>query len=150
MNRCLFFGCWNHAGHYLWAPGAHRFWDDAISRPGGGAHLDGSFAPKRDQRTGQIACGATSNDRDDYHRWRNFEECPQGQFLKHTVGGFTLIQWWDRNQGDGRGACNSTILLEGEHTSEEVLAAGKLHFPHVFENLERAGVALVEVFLEAP
>jgi hypothetical protein len=77
---------------------------------------------------------------------RDSGECPQGQFLlHHGVHGYTLIQWWDRCQGDTRGACNSSILLEGDHTSEEMLAALREHFPHVLANLERAGVALVEV-----
>jgi hypothetical protein len=73
-------------------------------------------------------------------------ECPQGQFLRHVLpNGFTAIQWWDRCQGDGRGACNSTVLLEGTHTTPEMLEALYAHFPHVAENLKRAGVQLVEV-----
>jgi hypothetical protein len=57
------------------------------------------------------------------------EECPQGQFLRHVLdSGYTAISWWDRTQYDKRGAINSTILLEGEHTSDEVLAAGREHF----------------------
>jgi hypothetical protein len=73
------------------------------------------------------------------------EEYQQGQFLRHELLGFTALQWFDRCQGDIRGACNSTILLEGVHTSEEMLAALAEHFPHVLENLKRAGVELVEV-----
>jgi hypothetical protein len=73
-------------------------------------------------------------------------ELPQGQFLRHDLDtGFTAIQWWDRCQGDDRGACNSTILLEGKHASAEMLAALADHFPHVLENLRKAGVELVEV-----
>jgi len=97
--------------------------------------LDSKFAPQRD-RGGPITFG---------ERW--LDECPQGQFLRHQLLGYTLIQWWDRCQGDKRGACNSTVLLEGEHTTEEMLAALALHFQHVLENLKRAGVELVEVFV---
>lgn len=71
-----------------------------------------------------------------------------GQSLLHHLDtGFTAIQWWDRCQGDTRGACNSTVLLEGKHTAEEMLAALREHFPHVLANLEKAGVKLVEVKL---
>jgi hypothetical protein len=73
-------------------------------------------------------------------------EYPQGQFLVHHLdSGYTAMAWWDRCQGDTRGACNSTILLEGRHTAEEMLAALQKHFPHVLANLEKHGVKLVEV-----
>ena len=55
------------------------------------------------------------------------------------------MQWWDGNQGDTRSNCNSTILVKGEHTAEEMLAALHEHFPHVAQNLEKAGVKLVDV-----
>lgn len=101
------------------------------------------FAPQL-SRSGKIVFGDTRNHRD-WERY-NASECPQGQFLRHTFHGYTLLQWWDRCQGDKRGACNSTVLLEGEHSTEEMLAALKEHFPHVLANLEKAGVQLVEVF----
>jgi hypothetical protein len=73
-------------------------------------------------------------------------EYPQGEFLRHFLDtGMTAIQWWDRTQGDSRGACNSTILLDGRYTADEMIAALMKHFPHVAVNLANAGVALVEV-----
>jgi len=96
----------------------------------------------KDRRTGNLCWGAQFP-RGEYVR---ADEYPQGQFLRHELdNGFTVLQWWDRCQGDSRGACNSTILLEGKHTTEELLAALAEHFPHVLENLKRAGVELVEV-----
>lgn len=145
MSTCLYFGCWNTPGHFLVGPGGGR---TGLSNDL--AHwlewnLDGMFAPKL-KRGGALAWGRANPDARpfDYDLY-GAEECPQGQFMRHKLSSFTLLQWWDRCQGDGRGACNSTILLEGEHTSEEVLAAGREHFPHVFENLKRHGVELVEV-----
>lgn len=140
--KALYFGCWNQAGHYLVAPGGGRpvlshEESYALSR-----ELDGAFAPKR-KRGGPIVWGDT-RDPSDWDRY-NATECPQGQFLRHEIRGYTLIQWWDRCQGDTRGACNSTVLLEGVHTSERMLGALAEHFPHVLENLKRAGVELVEV-----
>lgn len=143
-DTCLYFGCWNRAGHFLVAPGGRRSGlpnheDHKLSDS-----LDSRFAPKL-TRGNKIVWGDTRNDARDWERY-NAVECPQGQFLRHELLGYSLIQWWDRNQGDTRGACNSTILLKGSHTSEELLAALKEHFPHVLSNLDKAGVELVEVF----
>ena len=74
------------------------------------------------------------------------EEFPQGEFLLHKLdSGFTAIQWWDRAQGDKRGGCNSTILLEGNHDSAAMLNALKDNFPHVLDNLTKAGITLREI-----
>jgi len=152
MSRCLFFGCWNQPGHILVRSGGVRHGLSEDERRLSD-ELDSVYAPRRG-RSGKLCWlgQAPTAEADRALLWelRDSGEYPQGQFLHHRHGKWSLIQWWDRNQGDTRGACNSTILLEGEHTSEEVLAAGKLHFPHVFENLSRAGVALVEVFPESP
>jgi len=112
-------------------------------------HIDGWFAPKRG-RSGKLCWQAQAKTVEEDHalHWdiRDSAEYPQGQFLRHRHGKWSLLQWWDRAQGDKRGACNSSILLEGEHTTEELLAALKEHFPHVLANLDKAGVELVEVF----
>lgn len=170
-DRCLYFGCWNQAGHFLYLPGGRGPWHTPeralcaldrvpvrhIIEPGQRSpftsewvHMDGTLAPQRYPRLDSgISCYVAHPDRQHLY---GGTELPQGQFLRHvfdypTLDRWTLISWWDRNQGDGRGACNSTILFEGDHTSEEVLAAGRQHFPHVFENLDRAGIALVEVHI---
>ncbi len=163
MVHCFFFGCWNVAGHYLWWPSGQFVRDRAREylpilheedtrqmHLSPRVHLDGSLAPKRYEKLHEpgISCYAK---RPDKRHFYNGEECPQGQFLRHVLdyedGRYTAISWWDRCQGDTRGACNSTLLLEGAHTSEEMLAALAEHFPHVVNNLWRAGVNLVEVQL---
>jgi hypothetical protein len=145
--RCFYFGCWNRPGHYLHAPGGHVSWQEQVTLFGNGFHLDGTLAPRKNS-AGQVFWVALAKD-DDNNRERfryAGSECPQGQFLCHVLdNGFTAIQWWDRCQGDTRGACNSTILLEGEHTAEEMIAALEEHFPHVLANLKRGGVELVQV-----
>lgn len=141
--RCLYFGVHRVAGHVL--HGALTGYDERVTIYGPERrHLDGTLAPRHDSRTGQIFfLGAEK--RDSGREYRS-SECPQGQYLHHVLpNGFSTVQWWDRNQGDGRQACNSTILLEGVHDAAAVLAAGRQHFPHVFENLKKAGVELVEV-----
>jgi hypothetical protein len=145
--RCLYFGCWNEAGHYLVGPGRTRSGlanDEAWDL----CSIDGRFAPRL-TRDGAICFGLPYNGNSGWEL-NNSRECPQGQFARHRHGRWSLIQWWDRCQGDTRGACNSTILLEGEHDSAELLAALTTHFPHVLENLRRAGVELVEVKATTP
>ncbi len=154
--ECYFFGCWNAAGHYLFLPNGE--WPSRKGRKtqyhqaetfGADIHIDGALAPRIHERTGKALFVGSVTDRDERRslEYRS-EECPQGQFLHHELdNGFTAIQWWDRCQGDKRGACNSTVLLKGKHTSVEMLAALAEYFPHVLANLNGNGVQLVEVTL---
>lgn len=141
-DRVLYFGCWNGPGHYLVGPGGRSHGLTNQEAYNLLCALDGVLAPKR-TRAGQIVFGDLRRSPNLAHR--DAVECEQGLFLRHRLGRWTLIQWWDRCQGDKRGGCNSTVLLEGEHSSEEMLAALAQHFPHVLENLTRAGVELKEV-----
>lgn len=145
---CLFFGCWNDAGHYLFAPGGQTAFrvfgsvmDDRAQYYGKERrHLDGTLAPRRFQRTGGLTW-VGEHPKDDYYRIQSkTDEYPQGQFLRHQLdNGFSAISWWDRCHGDTRGGCNSTVLLEGTHSSADLLVALRANFPHVLENLERGG-----------
>lgn len=162
--RCFYFGCWNEAGHYLFAPGGlslHSKEDGQIQYYGPDRrHLDGSLAPRVIQPNAPTSpyevfgrvpgetfrlCWLGCAPREANLEYKSGER-PQGQFLRHELdSGFSCLQWWDRCQGDTRGACNSTILLEGRHTTWELLAALRDHFPHVLANLDKHGVELVEV-----
>lgn len=144
-DRCFYFGCWgNTAGHYMRGPGDFHA-RERVSYFGNRLHLDGSLAPRSDHgRIVWVAQGATREERSRIS-WET-AECDQGVFLLHKLDtGFTVIQWWDRTQGDTRGGCNSTVLLEGDHTAEELLAALAEHWPQVLANLTRAGIQLREV-----
>lgn len=153
-DDCLYFGCWNQSGHYIHFPGgssAHRTGAEYY----GGAeriHLDGSLAPREFNKRwlanyGELCWQGQGKTNDERLRiGYDSEEYPQGQFLLHVLdNGYTAIQWWDRCQGDTRGACNSTILLKGIHTSAEMLEALHKYFPHVAANLAKAGIVLTEV-----
>ena len=156
--RVYYFGCWNSPGHYLHSPGGRSHFDPRVAKYGNGIHVDGSLAPRIMRRTFKkrdgswilsgarcwLGEGATPDEASaiDYAS----VEMPQGFYLHHHLdNGYTAVQWWDRCQGDKRGGCNSTILLEGRHDAPEMLAALREHFPHVLANLERGGVELVEV-----
>lgn len=147
--RAFFFGCWNDSGHFLFHPGGvsvRGAEERAIARDMMGAHLDGNYAPRRACRGG-ATCWSGQGESIDARRRIEYasEELPQGQFLRHQREGFTLIAWWDRTQGDTRPGCNSTFLLEGDHTSAAMLAGLAQFFPHILQNLTTAGVELREV-----
>lgn len=171
MPRCYFYGCWNQAGHFMHAsphnqPRPVRTVEESRARfrleyfqgsDGALVHLDGSLAPRDEleyrrghherQRTGRLTWFGRGVSPEARQRiQRESAECPMGQYLRHRLStGFTAIQWWDRTQGDERGACNSTILLDGDNAAEDMVAALEVHFPHVLANLTKAGVRLVEV-----
>lgn len=160
FSPCLYFGCWNVPGHFLWLPGGRsaaylspdHYGKDLIS-------LDGILAPRRlrdGTRSfekfggfGKIVWAGMGATRDERSLIRNdSEEFPQGKFLLHYFDSdYTAIQWWDRTQGDEREACNSTILLHGKHSANDMTAALVEHFPHVAENLTKRNVGLTEVVL---
>lgn len=147
MNRVFYFGCWNKPGHHLWEPGGRRI-NDIGPDVGGDAtydlfcRCDGGLAPRR-RSNGDIVVAIVPAVR------YGTAECRQGEFVLGHVQArhvpFTTISWWDRCQGDSRPGCSSTIIVEGEHDSAAMLAAGYANFPHVWENLKKHGVELVEV-----
>lgn len=159
---CFYYGAWGYPGHYLRVTSKDgrilyphdvvrftgvKFQSERVVHFGDMIHIDANLAPMRNKRTGELCWGGQGKTREErLHIRDGAEEYPQGQFLRHVLdNGFTAIQWWDRNQGDTRRACNSTILLWGEaSTTDLIIALGK-HFPTVLQNLQRAGVDLVEV-----
>lgn len=147
-QKCFYFGCWNQAGHFMFAPGGRSVpWEERREYYGDRIHLGGTLAPRRMKHSGELCYQGQGKSKEERDRiFYDGEECPQGEFLLHLLNtGYTAIQWWDRCQGDRRSACNSTILLEGPHSAEEMLAALRENFPHVLDNLMKAGVTLVDV-----
>lgn len=150
VSDVLYFGCWNVAGHYMFGPfGSAESYYHPACRYGGeqSIHIDSTLAPRKCPRTGRttfVGMAPTKEARDRIS-YRD-AEFPQGKFLLHHLdNGYTAIQWWDRNQGDTRGACNSTVLLHGKHDAAAMLEALRANFPTVLANLERAGVKLEAV-----
>lgn len=155
--KAFFFGCWGRAGHDLFVPGKHaqsaysagfKEEERALVRVFNG-HVDGGLAPKWLGTKESITFSAKWNhDTDEWRRIEyRLEEMPQGNYLIHHTNGYTYMSWWDRNQGDTRGACNSTFILEGTHEAQKMFDELCLHFPHVAENLRKAEVPLIRVVL---
>lgn len=143
---CYWHGCWLEAGHALFSKSG-KCADDRLFEH---MWLDGGYAPKSVyERTFFVMQSESYEDRRSMaHRGR---ELPQGRFLRHVIQNnkheiHTLLAWWDRTQGDTRGACNSCYIVKGEHTTAAMLKWFPIHFPKQAERLTIAGIDLVEVF----
>ncbi len=145
MNKAFYFGAWDGPGHYLFEAGSrnpsHIYVPHLL-----GQHVDAQFAPCHHKYRRKLCwAGQGTTDEERQRIGYDSSERPQGMFLRHELNGFTLISWWDRNQGDKRGGCNSNFILEGEHSSEVMVKRFRVLFPTIAENLDRAGVKLVDV-----
>lgn len=156
--RAWWHGCWLDPGHYLFdrrGVSGRRMADPCpLGQDGFDAPwLDGGLAPRRARPRAWLPF-AIPDDRimyrrlagdDHYLRHRiesESEECDQGEFLLHAILGCTIAAWWDRTQGDTRGACNSCFIVEGVHSANEMLELFPRLFPRQAERLAAAGVAL--------
>lgn len=86
-------------------------------------------------------------------------ELDQGLYLVHHSvpdramrtgrGGqmWTVMSWWDRCQGDTRGACNSSLVVPEQHSlnGDEMIMLLQNTFPQAVINLKNHGVTLREV-----
>lgn len=160
LPRAWWHGCWLKPGHYLFdrrgrsdpgmdpcplGRGSDVFW------------LDGGVAPRRATPRARLPFEIPA-DRMVYRRmagddgdprWRierESEEAAQGEFLLHAIAGCTVAAWWDRTQGDTRGACNSCLIVEnppgGAWCANEMLELFPRLFPRQAERLAAAGVSL--------
>lgn len=97
------FGCIGEAGHYLRKP-------DGSS---GNVRTDQPWGFKIDTRL-----------------------CPQpesgdGKTAEHHKDGWTAVAFWDYS-GDSRPGSNSVFLVHAEATTEQVLEAARVQWPHLF------------------
>ena len=157
--RAWWHGCWLEPGHYLFdrRAGRGRAGDQCPLRPSGRLDeaywLDGGLAPRRVRHGARLRIEVPSDGvvftrmaGEDRTLASSIElrsgEAPQGEFLLHAVAGCTVAAWWDRTQGDTRGACNSCLIVEGNHCANEMLALFPCLFPKQAGRLSAAGVAL--------
>ena len=138
-------GCWGEPGHFLFSrSGRSVRYEDAPPCAWHGWWLDSGWAPRRrgDGRVTFACSGANDQEKRDIS-YRT-EECDQGEFLVHRVlnGQYTIMAWWDRTQGDSRGACNSCYIVQGVPSVDDLLAWFPKHFPMQAKRLADAGVTL--------
>lgn len=158
LPRAYFFGYWGdgHLLHHIGGRTVHPR-DGVPFNPFDNAFwLDGGLAPKRvtgggarrvGRPVGAVFFALDGRSDDERQRLRHAgAECAMGEFLRHHFRGHTMLAWWDRTQGDGRGACNTVFIVEGDRSTAEMLDLWPRCFPLQARNLERAGVMLVEVY----
>lgn len=161
LPRVWWHGCWLEPGHYL---------HDVNGRSGPGMiacplcptrslsqapYLDGGLAPRRlrDRYYLPLAFAKPTDGivytrqggvdwKERYEVERVSDECPQGDFLLHAIAGCTIAAWWDRTQGDERGACNSCLIVEGDHEASAMVEMFPRLFPRQAKRLAEAGVVL--------
>ena len=110
----LYFGCWDSAGHCLYAPGGRSVWSATrpADLPWGDALMDSGLLHNR-----------------------KVPDNPDGG-VHWTVGGkdafWYAFFWWDRSV-DRRGACNSGFYVRGFGFPEakDAFAYACSKFPHV-------------------
>lgn len=146
--KAYFFGPWKEPGHFFFHEGGLTA--DKEERGLRKSHVfrlgfDGTLAPRRHRYTEGICWLAQVDGPAVQSMDYRSSEYPQGSFLLHRGGGFTVISWWDRTQGDTRGNSNATFLLEGDHDAAVMVEQLSVFFPHVAKNLREAGLTLVDV-----
>ena len=116
VPRCWYFGCWDDAGHFLWAPGGAQVRECPAGK---WADFDCAFAP------GVTDPARTHDVRQVLGAWR-----------RTVVNGCTVIACWDRSV-DERGNSNAAFIVEGEISLADALEVAKLKFPTVAARILR-------------
>lgn len=117
-EECLFFGVWEHAGHYLYYKSGQYVRDNAVPEEFGRLALDG------------IAFAATP-----YERHKNWPQ-PLGvtrtQHITAAKDGsvWTVLSMWDRS-GDHRLNSNASFLIKGVYSTEAMWALARRDFPKI-------------------
>ena len=129
MEPCYYFGCVDHPGHFLFvSDGSERGfrpcrWNETPEPFGvDGRKLDGGYAPGPRKADWWYPDGA-------------YQIQSLGQL--HHVDGWTVLSMWDRSV-DARMGCNSSFLIRGKHTFNEMVALAAKHFPEVWKRINDA------------
>lgn len=155
--RIYYFGVWEQSGHHWAGPGGNYAYEREVQDVPFKEWIDGGYAPRRfkDGYFGRrslvknpMCCFAmeckTADARMHVGQY-DTEEFAQGEFLIHKKAGWTLMSWWDRTHGDTRGACNSSIVAQGDFEDHQMFDLLAEHFPKIADDLAKAGVVLKNV-----
>lgn len=125
-----YFGCWNEPGHYWRNPGnaaaSERAIESRVPEDLRHGRIDGGFCP-----------GRVKGD-----PWKRSRPEVEGEAKLTHVGGWTVLGWWDRSV-DGRGACNSNVVVRGTHDATVMLEIARRRLPHVMQR-QRQRIRVVE------
>ena len=115
MTDLHFFGCASEAGHRLHGRLRSRY----------------SLPPELRDR---IDNGTTQSGLKDRYGNVVRDDQVEGHARLNTIAGWTVLVWWDRT-GDNRFGSHSNLLAPGTWTAEQLLEAGRLRFPWLFERI---------------
>lgn len=123
ITPVYYFGCWNHAGHYLHEPGGRSLSRDEVGPfdvyGKAGLPLDGKFTPGPHP---QYGTGGLQDE----------------SFVALThVRGWTVMAMWDHSV-DTRGGSNAAFITEGSLTHADMWRLARAHFPHIVARLKAA------------
>ena len=109
--KCLYFGCIDEPGHYLFEPGETHIslvpgWNRWVKWAN---ERDGLLAPE-------------------------FNEV-SGRALLHHFDGFTVVAFWDRSV-DSRSKSNSLFIVPGIKSFTDTIKIARSVFPQVFERFQ--------------
>ncbi len=112
--KCLYFGCIDEPGHYLF-DGRFKFGKRPALVPGWSKWV--KWANKRDGLLAPEFNGVS------------------GRALLHHFDGFTVLAFWDRSV-DSRGGSNSMFIVPGIKAFTDVIDIARVAFPGVFERFQ--------------
>jgi hypothetical protein len=103
-----YFGCLDLSGHYMFSPDRKKNNRFTYANPWG-TKIDGGLCPAGPQG--------------------------QGHAHLHRRDGWTALSFWDRSV-DTRHTSNSTFLVHGTFSFEEMVSLAGKHFPQVINRLK--------------
>jgi hypothetical protein len=59
----------------------------------------------------------------------------EGESARVYLNGWTVVSFWDRSVDD-RGGCNSSFIVPGDWTFNQVIEISKVRFPWVWERIK--------------
>ena len=124
VSPVYYFGCWNHAGHFLHDPSGRSLSREAVGPfdvyGKTGMPIDGKFTPGPHPQYGPS--GGLQDD----------------TFVALTyVRGWTVVAMWD-NSIDSRPGSNAAFIAEGRLTEADMWALARQHYPQIVARLKAA------------
>jgi hypothetical protein len=127
--EAYYFGCWEHSGHYWRSPNGYtdeRKIEARIPEALRHGRVDSTFCPGYAGPYGRRSCPEV-----------------EGEAAIHLIEGWTVLAWWDRSV-DSRPACNSALVVRGDHSFTTMLEVAKAQMPELLKR-QRFPVRLVAV-----
>ena len=110
VGECYFFGCKGEPGHYLYMQAGRVIRNADALFPFQWTILDAGLLPQGGDQT-------------------------EGAAALVRFNGWTVVSFWDRSVDERRG-CNSSFVVPGEWSFDQVIAISKIRFPWFWERVK--------------